>query len=335
MQSVNESTTKRKILIIGSFYFGPSDVVEEIIRGFYENKKFTSVHFDPLLYSDPEIRPVRRKDQTYVVNFKTLWRIIKANKKIDAIFTIAGGIRLGYLSKILMRLKLIKIVSIQLSDPDDFTRVGKKCSSNTHFVFTNSPSCVMRYKTKNNRVGIINWGTVSGMNESIGVISKKFDFVIVGGFREDRVDFINNCIKAKFKILICGSGWKENSNKLLSNFSKYCFLFDHKVGFEKFKLIKSAKYYISFSETMAGHHNLKYGAFEALSVDTQVISDFVPEPDKSFKGIDNLIFINSKKNNFFEYASGISKKQLSKSRFAERIDLEWKYQINKILIEIF
>jgi hypothetical protein len=335
MQSVKKSISNKKIIVIGSFYFGPSDVVEEIIRGFYYNRDIYTVHFDPLLYSDPEISPVRRKDQTYVVNLKTLWRIIKANKKIDAIFMIAGGIRLGFFSKILMRLMFIKKVSIQLSDPDDFTRVGKKCTSNANFVFTNSPSCVVRYKRKYNRVGKLNWGTVSGMNKQVEDISKKFDFVIVGGFREDRIDFINNCIKAKYNILICGDGWKENSGKLMSNFSNNCLFVGHKVGFEKFKLIKSAKYYISFSETMAGYHNLKYGAFEALSVDTQVISDFVPEPDKFFKGIENLIFINSKKEGFFEFAARISEKQLSKSSSVERVDLEWKYQINQILTEIF
>ena len=337
----------RDVLCVGSYYYGTGDVVHEIVNGFREADCINVYHYDPRLYDDQfglgiiEHRDLHELSSRVIDFFLTLPNPV-------AIVMIAGGISLINYDYIRLKSNHILVVSMQLSDPDDFARRGSEIVKYCDVTTTNSPSALLSYPDGKD-VRFMLWGRPRTFDSFLGTDdNRQYDAIILGGYRPERMSLVRRLSREGIRLIIAGGGWKKNNDKkirLPQNLSRKRILYlDHQVGYSKIKLINSAKVYISFSETNAGHSNLKYGVFESFAARTPVISDWVEEEFNTQLQKEKFSFknlhINPTNGGFADFAT----EEIMRMRANNEVEnlgisrdwsLSWKERLTMTLPEIF
>lgn len=337
------------ILCIGSFYYGCGDVVHEIINGFRAIDEVEVFHYDPKLYFNyMDSKGIVHKDinevQSSVIDF------FLSLPHPKAVILIAGGITVSKYDYDRLRVKGILVISIQLSDPDDFERRGSRIMKTSDIVTTNSPESLDAY-SPHCETRFMLWGrseAYDGLLPTVEFKDKAHDLIVVGGCRPERYTLVRDLVKAGVKVKLVGNGWKEvfaNRHFRNSRISdKNLIIEGHQVGINKLKSIRTARYYLSFSATNMNFSNLKYGVFESFSARTPVISDSFSNEFKTQLKSEEFNFLNlyirKPEQQFYSF---ILEKlhavkeipQTNRTKIEPDWSLSWKARLVKTLPEIF
>ncbi len=337
----------RDVLCVGSFYYGSGDVVHEIINGFRAIESIRVVHHDPKIY----FNALGTKNISHSDLFTVSSAVIDFFLSLPApkaIVLIAGGITLSDSDYTRVHERGILIVSMQLSDPDDFERRGSKIAQWADIVTTNSPDSIEAYSQYCD-IRFMMWGRSQIFDSYVehSESEKNHNLIVLGGYRPERLALLKLLVKEGLTIKVVGSGWEKNIRKKLTGSigsRKRVSFTDHQVGLQKIKSIIAAEAYLSFSETMAGHNNLKYGVYESFAARTPVISDWVGDSFKNQLSIEKFnfenLFINNLNKNFSDHILESFEKILNRERsnvadLDSDWSLSWKSRLVKTLPEIF
>ncbi|MFA5879874.1 MAG: glycosyltransferase [Candidatus Margulisiibacteriota bacterium] len=244
----------------------------------------------------------------------------------DVVFVCAGGMSLT--EETIKELKKMGVITvcITLSDPDVYFDNGRKYCSWYDIYYTNSLYALNQLYKNSDNCKLLPFAASPQLHKPMKV-PKKYDVVIVGHARADRIVLVNK-LKKKFKIGLFGNGWYKNRNTEVH-------------GLDHVKAINSGKLYLSFANTSAGYTNVKVGLFEAAACGVPVITNYFKEVESYYTfGIDILGYTNELmlisliklylKNNVLRQlmAKNIYKKTLSRHTWWHR----WNIIINDIEI---
>lgn len=187
----------------------------------------------------------------------------------DAIVLNSGGLTLDDEGFEAVEKKGTVKVGLELSDPDVYPYNGKIYADKFDLFYTNSLySLEKQYSELKDKVFHIPFAASQEHHFYMSDVEKKYDVVVVGHARPDRMEIIKKLSKI-CKIGTYGKGW-EHSLGVVN-------------GIEHVKAINSGKMYLSFSKTVAGYDNVKVGLFEAMACKQVVITSFMPEIEKYFE----------------------------------------------------
>lgn len=269
-----------KIMHIGYYYFGYNDVVKVMADALKKSCKVIEIHLRNFKITDPRIKAVipTKNGMVSVLRTEILLFYILLYRP-HAIILNSGGITPGYYGYWILKKTGIKLVGIELSDPDVFPYNGQLYSDKFDLYYTNALYSVdNQYKKIGVKAGLLGFAATPDHHYPIPDIEKKFDIVIVGGCRPDRIPVVEE-LKKKYKVGLYGSGWKDSMGFVS--------------GTKQVEAINSGKIYLSFSKTMAGFNNVKVGLFEAVACHSFVLTEYMEELNQYFEIGREIICFNS------------------------------------------
>lgn len=191
------------------------------------------------------------------------------NFQPDAVILNSGGLVLEDEGFKMLKDEGIVSVGIELSDPDVYPYNGAFYAGKFDLFYTNSRySMVSQYDRKKVNIGFLPFAASTDHHYYMPEIKKKYDLVIVGHARKDRIEVIKELSK-KFKVGIYGSGWDSGLGEVN--------------GIAHTKAINEGLMYLSFAKTAAGYKNVKVGLFEAIACNQAVITDYMEELNDFFE----------------------------------------------------
>lgn len=259
------------ILHYGSYWMGENDVVNVMSDDLINISDTTKI--DLRAYSkeiDGRIKRIDRTPNGTVCTLDTrsiLNDLCKYNP--DAIVLNSGGLCMEQDLIVELKKREITSIGISLSDPDVYVYNGEKYAKNFDIFYTNSRwSYENQYdKTKVN-INIMPFAASMKHHYYIPEIERKYDLVIVGHARKDRIPIVNE-LKKVCNVGLYGSGWKDGLGVVN--------------GIDHVRAINSGKMYLSFSHTMAGYNNVKVGLFEAMACRQFVLTSYMKELSEYFE----------------------------------------------------
>lgn len=256
-----------KIIHYGNYYFGSNDVVSVMADALKSKANAKCIEIKKYHYILGHRIAAETNTPNGTITILKTWPVLfdYLIYKPDVIVLNSGGLVFSnFCFKVLKKLKLLKI-DLELSDPDVFPYNGKIYATFFDLFYTNAAF------TKNEQykqARLLGFAASIKHHYYIPEIERKFDVVVVGGCRADRIPIVNE-LRKHFKVGVFGSGW-ENSEGVVS-------------GEDLVKAINSGKIYLSFAKTMAGFMNVKVGLFEAIACKSFVITDYMEELENYFK----------------------------------------------------
>ena len=271
----------------------------------------------------------RNKNVERIFKYDSNRKLIHYENKIDlncfdvvdskCIITLAGGLSLKNCDKNKYS------ICINLSDPDCYYYSSKYYNKKFDFSITNSQNVIHLYKPNSK---LLNFGVSKNINYLIKNTKKKYDIIIVGGARPERIELLNKLFDLnKYNIKVCGKNWPPKYNAVFVS------------GKEQNIILNESKIYISFSETVAGYKNVKVGIFEAISSGCVAITN----TSKIYKlfNKDEVIF-SDWNNNFKNFIKTIDELLANKNLLDKYITLSqikinkyyWRNMIPEILTNI-
>ncbi len=183
--------------------------------------------------------------------------------KPDAVVLNSGGLVLedsGF--KMLSEMGIVS-VGIELSDPYVYPFNGAFYANKFDLFYTNSKySMISQYDREKVNIRLLPFAASTDHHFYMPEIEKKYDLVVVGHAREDRLGVMRELSK-RFKVGIYGSGWDTGLGEVN--------------GYEYTKAINEGLMYLSFAKTVAGYNNVKVGLFEAVACSQVVITSYMEE----------------------------------------------------------
>lgn len=275
LQYVNEIIYKKlypyRILHYGSYWMRENDVVNVMaddLMGISDAKKI-----DLKAYSNNISDRIWKLEKTPNGTICTLDtdKILMDVElyKPDAIILNSGGLcmRADLLNQ--LKERHITTVGISLSDPDVYPYNGKKYAADFSLFYTNSKwSYETQYDKNKVNIHILPFGASLKHHYYMPEIERKYDLIVVGHARQDRISIVDN-LKDVCNIGLYGQGW-ENGLGIVN-------------GRQQVKAINSGKMYLSFAHTMAGYDNVKVGLFEAMACRQFVITLYMEELEDYFE----------------------------------------------------
>lgn len=254
----------------GSYWMGESDIVflmahdladmcdlRIVDTGIYHKTQHWYTE-DPTWYP---ASPVRWLDHDSVLS-------TVAEHKADFVVVNAGGMSLCEETVEALRKEYVVCIGISLSDPDVFPYNGKVYSHLYDLFYTNSVYSLENQYDKTTNIRLLSFAASARLHRPISEIEKKYDVVVVGHAREDRIETVE-ALQKHFSVGLFGSGWGQEYSSV--------------TGADHVKAINSGKMYLSFSRTAAGFANVKVGIFEAVACRILLITQFLPEIERYFK----------------------------------------------------
>ena len=326
MSSINDLKTNIikniKITIFGSKLYGESDIINHIYNDLKENLSCNFIDLN--MYNTK-----RNKNVEMISKYDSNQKHIHYENKIDlncfdvvdskCIITLAGGLSLKNCDKNKYS------ICINLSDPDCYYYSSKYYNKKFDFSITNSQNIIHLYKPNSK---LLNFGVSKNINYLIKNTKKKYDIIIVGGARPERIELLNKLFDLnKYNIKVCGKNWPPKYNAVFVS------------GKKQNIILNESKIYISFSETIAGYKNIKVGIFEAISSGCVAITN----TSKIYKlfNKDEVIF-SDWNNNFKNFIKTIDELLANKNLLDKYITLSqikinkyyWRNMIPEILTNI-
>lgn len=267
--------TALKGIHFGSYWMGTNDVVYLMARDLEDLCELRSI--DPGIYSrNPEQWfeedssrsprwPVRWLNETKVLT-------LVDHERPDFIIVNSGGMSLRPSTVKILREKKIVMVGISLSDPDVYPENGAIYSELYDLFYTNARYALMHLYSKKTNIKLLPFAASARLHRPIKSIEKKYDVVVVGHARPQRVKTVNR-LKKHFNVGLFGDGWGGGAQCVQ--------------GQQHVEAINSGKMCLSFSATAAGYTNVKVGLFEAVACGVCVVTQSFNELELYFKyGVD-------------------------------------------------
>ena len=262
---VENRVSSMKVLHYGSYWMGENDVVNVMSDDLL--KECDAVNIDLKAYSncpDKRIESIEKTPNGTICRLSTQHVMKDINEyNPDAIVLNSGGLCMQ--PDLIQKLKEKNIVSvgISLSDPDVYPYNGKEYAQDFSIFYTNSKySLNNQYETEKVNVKLLPFAASVSHHYFMPEIEKKYDIVVVGHARKDRIEVVKR-LGQICKVGLYGIGWEDGLGVVN--------------GIEHVKAINSGKMYLSFSHTMAGYDNVKVGVFEAMACNQVVITSYMDE----------------------------------------------------------
>ena len=260
-----------KCLYYGSFWMGDNDIVNVMADDLAELCEVTKI--DLRAYSKQVDERIKVKLRTLnghitILDTKIIIEDIILHKP-DIIILNSGGLCLEDEGFKYLKENNIKIIGLEMSDPDVYPYNGNVYAYKFDFYFTNSKYS-FNYQYDKNKVNIklMPFAASTKHHYYMPEINKIYDVVVVGHAREDRLRIVEKMIHYGFKVGTYGAGWTNNLGVVN--------------GVEHVKAINTGKIYLSFAKTNAEYLNVKVGLFEAMACNTFVITDYMEELNDYF-----------------------------------------------------
>lgn len=162
-----------------------------------------------------------------------------------------------------LREKNIKVIGIELSDPDVYPYNGAVFAHKFDYFYTNSKySFEYQYNKDKVNIHLMPFAASVDHHYFMPEVERKYDVVIVGHARPDRLAIVRE-LEKHFSVGTYGYGWDNSLGKVN--------------GLEHIRAINSGKIYLSFSKTMAGFDNVKVGLFEAAACNQVILTSYMEE----------------------------------------------------------
>ncbi|MGB8452826.1 MAG: glycosyltransferase [Anaerocolumna sp.] len=269
--AVDKALNPVRILHYGSYWMQNNDVVKAMADDL--GKTCDSCEMDLKVYTKAPDNRIKAKISTP----NGLICILDTEKvkndvvrfKPDAVVLNSGGLVLedsGF--KVLSEMGIVN-VGIELSDPDVYPYNGAFYANKFDLFYTNSQySMVNQYDKEKVNIHLLPFAASADHHFYMPDIEKKYDLVVVGHAREDRLDVMRKLSK-RFKVGIYGRGWESGLGEVN--------------GAEHTKAINGGLMYLSFAKTAAGYNNVKVGLFEAMACNQVVITRYMEELNDFFE----------------------------------------------------
>jgi glycosyltransferase involved in cell wall biosynthesis len=197
-------------------------------------------------------------------------RVLAAVSEHGADFVVvnSGGLSLRPETIEVLRKKRVVCLGISLSDPDVFPYNGKVYSHLYDLFYTNSLHSLKNQYGPDTNVKLLPFAASPQLHRPLPDVKKKYDVVVVGHARADRMETVH-AMKKRFSVGLFGRGWGPDHSPVN--------------GAEHVEAINSGRAYLSFSRTAAGFDNVKVGIFEAAACKTLLVTQVFDEMDRYFK----------------------------------------------------
>jgi len=261
----------------GSYWMRENDIVYLMAQDLKELCNLTTI--DTLIYNKNKEHWFR---EDYSYGCKSPIRWLNEQKVIDLIkvekpnFVIVNSGGMSFTSETIRCLKDYNVVTmgISLSDPDVFPCNGRIYSEYYDLFYTNSTYALNNLYSKKTNIKLLPFAASTKLHKPLPTSKKKYDVVVVGHARPDRVKVIKK-LKKYFNVGLFGEGWGDGCKSVN--------------GEDHVRAINAGKMYLSFSGTIAGYINMKVGVFEAVACKSCVVTQIFDEMESFFKyGLDIL-----------------------------------------------
>jgi spore maturation protein CgeB len=193
---------------------------------------------------------------------------VVAEQGADFVVVNAGGLSLRPETVEVLHKRNVVCLGISLSDPDVYPYNGKVYSHLYDLFYTNSLHSLTNEYGCGGNVKLLPFAASPRLHRPLPDVGKKYDVVVVGHARADRMETVE-MLKKDFTVGLFGRGWGRDHCPVN--------------GVEHVKAINSGRAYLSFSRTAAGFDNVKVGIFEAAACNTLLITQFFDEMSRYFK----------------------------------------------------
>jgi spore maturation protein CgeB len=263
--------SKLKGIHFGSYWMGENDIVFLMARDLATLCDMTVI--DAGIYGketsgwyeeDPRGGPqqlVRWLDHQRVLE-------VVSRQTPDFVVANAGGLSLRPETIEVLRQRRIVCLGISLSDPDVYPYNGKVYSHLYDVFYTNSLHSLKNQYGRDTNIKLLPFAASTQLHRPLPGVEKKYDIVVVGHARADRMETVE-ALKKHFSVGLFGRGWGPGCSPVN--------------GTAHVKAINSGKAYLSFSRTVAGFDNVKVGIFEAAACQTLLVTQTFEEMDRYFK----------------------------------------------------
>ncbi len=290
--------SRLRVLHLGSYFQGENDIVNLMQRGLAPLCDMKAV--DLQLYRT--LRGRRIPSSWVEPDEGRNWlRPDKIDPIIEAfqphvIICNAGGISFRPEHHERLARKGVLRAGIALSDPDVFPYHGRVFAKHFDLFYTNARSSIPDYEAIGVKARLLAFAGLPEFHRRIPGVRKRFDVVVVGGARPERIGFIENLRARGISVGVYGGGWPRSG------------LFRTKAvhGEAQVRAINSGKIYLSFSKTTAGFVNVKAGIFEAAACGACILTERFPEMEYYFKYDKEILGYDS-----FEEAVNLIKRYVS------------------------
>lgn len=255
----------------GSYWMGCNDVVFLMARDLARLCETRIV--DTGIYS-PERSSWFEEDTSRNPKRPIHWldheRVMNAVQEFGADFVIvnSGGMSLRPETAKLLRKTGIILVGISLSDPDVYQDHGAAYAHLYDYYYTNSLFSFNNNYERQPNIRLLPFAASPALHRPLPDVEKKYDLVVVGHARPDRLQVVHE-LKKHFSVGLFGDGWGKNVRSVHGE--------DHVLA------INSGRMYLSFSATVARYMNVKVGLLEAAACRICLLSQYFPELERFFR----------------------------------------------------
>ncbi|MBS3984005.1 MAG: glycosyltransferase [Selenomonadales bacterium] len=263
-----------KVLHFGSYWMGENDIVALMAKDLATMCEAKLV--DTRLYTG-QPSPWVAKDADphfHSVNWLRDDRVreVVASFEPAVVVCNAGAMSLTPSMHLELRAQGIVTVGIALSDPDVFAAQGKLYANLFDLYYTNAAASIQDYAQIGVKARLLPFAASAGFHRPLPDVKRKYDVIIVGHARADRLPVVAELDK-HFRVGLYGKGWRRWG--ILPRGRQVN-------GDEQVRALNSGKAYVSFAQTVAGYTNVKVGLFEAVACGTPVFTQVFPEMEKYF-----------------------------------------------------
>lgn len=276
-----------KVVHFGSYWQGENDIIKLMVEDLKivcdateVDVKIYSIDANNEWYNNYE--PYPNKYPGKLVRYLRDDKVAETINKIEPhiVITNSGGLTFSDLLFSYFKKKGIITVGMSLSDPDVFPYNGKLYHRKYDYFYTNAG-----YSLKNDykfmpHVKLLPFACSTQLHKPMNIV-KKYDVIVVGGARPERVVALNE-LKKHYNIGVYGGGWPSSYNAIKVN------------GLDHAKALNTGHIYISFGQTAAGFTNVKVGLFEAAACKIVLMTNELKEVKKYFNiGTEVITFSNT------------------------------------------
>ena len=292
-----------------------TEIDVKIYSNIYHDKWFDNIEPNKKEYPNKYVRYLKEDKIRELVE----------NIKPHIIVTNSGGLTFTDDTFELLNEKNIMTVGLSMSDPDVFPYNGKIYANKYDYYFTNSLLSLKNQYDKSVNLQLMPFACSTNLHKPMNIV-KKYDIVIVGGYRPDRIIVIDE-LKKHFNVGVFGSGWPDSYKAVKVN------------GTEHVMALNRGHIYISFGLTAAGYTNVKVGLFEAAACKLVLITNRTDEIKKYFEE-DKEVVLYSTTSELVKRIQRLLNNRYEMSMFKKRSyerflkDHTWEKRWKDILVKI-
>lgn len=281
----HSEVVEMRVLHFGSYWMGENDIVSLMVKDLHEVCALKAI--DTQLYSGKNSPWVKKSPSPEHGGVNWLHdeavRAAIGDYQPEVVVCNSGGMSFSREMHAELKQAGITTVGISLSDPDVFPSQGAHYAPYFDLFYTNAEVSLADYRRLGCEARLLPFAASPRFHRVLPAVPKKYDCIIVGHPRADRLAAVA-LLDKHFKVGLYGRGWK------------YCGLIPRGRqvnGAEQVVALNTGRTYLSFSRTVAGYINVKVGLFEAVACGTPVFTEEFAEMQKYFTYGEEIVGYNS------------------------------------------